>query len=123
MARAQTDARNGYTGVITHTTAGAAKWSLNRVVNAGGTGTLTLGSGTLLASGADGTTWWIRIDVQGTQIKVRYWQDGTTEPSTWKASVTDSQWTSGRPALASTSDPASPAPSPTPASTASPRKL
>ena len=99
VARAQTDARNGYTGVITHTTAGAAKWSLNRVVNAGGTGTLTLGSGTLLASGADGTTWWIRIDVQGTQIKVRYWQDGTTEPSTWKASVTDSQWTSGRPAL------------------------
>ena len=36
VARAQTDARNGYTAVITHTTAGAAKWSLNRVVNAGG---------------------------------------------------------------------------------------
>jgi hypothetical protein len=99
VARAQTDARNGYTAVITHTTAGAAKWSLNRVVSAGGTGTLTLGSGTLLASGANGTSWWIRLDVQGTQIRVRYWQDGTTEPTTWKSSVNDTQWTSGYPAV------------------------
>ena len=37
--------------------------------------------------------------MQGTQIKVRYLADGTTEPSTWKANVTDSQWASGRPAL------------------------
>ena len=98
-ARAQTDERNGYTAVITHTTAGAVRWSLNRVANAGGTDTVTLGSGTLLASGGDGTAWWVRLDVHGTQIKVRYWQDGTTEPSTWKASVTDSYWTSGFPAL------------------------
>ena len=99
VARAQTDARNGYTAVITHTTAGAVKWSLNRVVNAGGSGTLTLGSGTLLSSGAANTKWWIRLDAQGTQIKVRFWQDGTTEPTTWKANASDSQWTSGRPAL------------------------
>lgn len=99
VARAQTDARNGYTAVVTHTTAGAVKWSLNRVVNAGGTGTLTLGSGTLLASGAPGTKWWIRLDVQGNQIKARFWPDGTPEPSTWKANVADNQWVSGRPAL------------------------
>jgi hypothetical protein len=99
VARAQTDARNGYTAVITHTSTGAVKWSLNRVVNAGGSGTLTLGSGTLLSSGAAGTKWWIRLDVQGTQIKARFWQDGTTEPTTWKANASDSQWTSGRPAL------------------------
>jgi peptidoglycan/xylan/chitin deacetylase (PgdA/CDA1 family) len=99
VARAQTDARNGYSAVITHTTAGAAKWSLQRVVSAGGTGTLSLGSGTLLASGAAGTKWWVRLDVQGTQIKVRFWQDGTTEPTTWKVSTTDSQWASGRAAL------------------------
>ena len=98
-ARAQTDARNGYTAVVTHTTAGAVKWSLNRVVNAGGSGTLTLGSGTLLASGASGTRWWVRLDVQGSQVKARFWQDGASEPSTWKASVTDGQWASGRPAL------------------------
>lgn len=99
VARAQADARNGYTAVLTHTTAGAVKWSLNRVVSAGGSGTLTLGSGSLLSSGAPGTKWWIRLDARGTQIKARFWQDGTTEPSTWKANVTDSQWTSGRPAL------------------------
>ena len=98
-ARAQSDARNGYTAVITHTTAGAVKWSLNRVVNAGGSGTLTLGSGTLLSAGAPGTKWWIRLDVQGSQIKARFWRDGTTEPSTWKANATDNQWSSGRPAL------------------------
>jgi peptidoglycan/xylan/chitin deacetylase (PgdA/CDA1 family) len=99
VARAQTDARNGYTAVVTHTTAGAAKWSLNRVVNAGGSGTLTLGSGTLVSSGAAGTKWWIRLDVQGSQIKARFWKDGTTEPSTWNANLSDSQWASGRPAL------------------------
>lgn len=99
VARAQPDARNGYTAVITHTTAGAAKWSLNRVVNAGGAGTLTLGSGTLLPTGAQGTKWWIRLDVQGNQIKARFWLDGTTEPSSWKANVTDDQWASGRPGL------------------------
>lgn len=98
-ARAQTDARNGYTAVLTHTTAGAVKWSLNRVVAAGGTGTLTLGSGTLLTTGAAGTQWWVRLDVQGTQIKARFWQNGTTEPTTWRVSTTDSQWTTGRPAL------------------------
>jgi hypothetical protein len=99
VARAQTDARNGYTAVITHTTTGALKWSLNRVVSAGGTGSLTLGSGKLLSSGAAGTKWWIRLDVQGTQIKAKFWRDGTTEPSTWKVTATDSQWASGRPAL------------------------
>ncbi len=99
VARAQTDARNGYAAVVTHTTAGALRWSLQRVVNAGGAGSLSLGSGTLLASGAAGTKWWVRIDVQGTQVNARFWQDGTTEPSTWKVSATDSQWASGYPAL------------------------
>jgi peptidoglycan/xylan/chitin deacetylase (PgdA/CDA1 family) len=99
VARAQTDARNGYTAVITHTTAGAVKWSVQRVVNAGGAGTLSLGSGTLLASGAAGTKWWVRIDAQGTQIKARFWQDGTPEPTTWKVNTTDSQWASGRAAF------------------------
>lgn len=99
VARAQTDARNGYMAAVTHTTEGAVRWSLQRVVNAGGSGTLTLGSGTLLASGAAGTKWWIRLDVQGTRIKARFWRDGTSEPSTWTAHATDAQWASGRPAV------------------------
>jgi hypothetical protein len=41
----------------------------------------------------------VRVDVQGAQIKARFWQDGTTEPTTWKVSTTDSQWASGIPAL------------------------
>ncbi len=99
VARAQTDARNGYSAIITHTQAGALRWSLQRVVSAGGAGTLSLGSGTLLAAGAAGTKWWVRIDAQGTLVRARFWQDGTTEPSAWKVSATDSQWASGTPAL------------------------
>jgi hypothetical protein len=41
----------------------------------------------------------VRIAVQGSQIKARFWQEGTAEPSTWKVNVTDSQWASGTPAL------------------------
>jgi hypothetical protein len=37
--------------------------------------------------------------VQGTSVKARYWQDGTAEPGTWKAAVTDGYFTSGRASL------------------------
>jgi hypothetical protein len=99
VARAQADPRNGYWARITHTTAGAAQWSLVRIDNAGGTGTATLASGTLLPSGAAGTRWWIRLRVQGTSIQAKFWQDGTTEPTGWTAQATDSYWASGRAAL------------------------
>jgi CSLREA domain-containing protein len=99
VARAQADARNGYYARIVHTTSGAVTWGLNRIDNAGGTGSLSLGGGTLLASGGAGTKWWIRLRVQGTSIEARFWRDGTTEPSTWTVSKTDSYWASGVPAL------------------------
>jgi hypothetical protein len=99
MARAQADARNGYSARVVHTSSGALTWGLSRVANAGGTGSLALASGSLLSSGAAGTQWWIRLRVQGTSIKVRYWLNGTNEPSTWNSSVTDSFWSSGRAAL------------------------
>ena len=99
MARAQADARNGYSARISHTTAGAATWGLSRIDNAGGTGSLALASGTLLSSGAADTRWWIRLRVQGTSIQAKFWRDGTSEPSAWKAQVTDSYWTSGSASL------------------------
>ena len=99
VARAQSDARNGYSARIVHTTSGGLTWGLSRVDNAGGTGTVSLGAGTLITSGAAGTSWWIRLRVQGTSIQARYWQNGSPEPATWKVSATDSYWTSGRASL------------------------
>jgi RHS repeat-associated protein len=32
---------------------------------------------------------WVRLQVTGTTVKVRTWADGTTEPSTWDATVTN----------------------------------
>src|SRR5206468_3961965 len=99
IARAQTDARNGYVARITHTTSGAANWALMRVANGGGTNTVTLAQGTLAASGAAGSRWWVRLRASGTTIQARFWRDGTSEPGTWTASATDSFWASGRAAL------------------------
>ena len=96
MARAQSDARNGYQAKIGHTTAGGLTWQLSRIDNAGGTGSLSLANGTLIASGAAGTNWWIRLRVQGTTVQARFWRDGTSEPTTWTATATDSYWPSGR---------------------------
>ena len=95
MARAQADARNGYQAVLVHSPTGSLVWRLHRVANAGGTNTITLASGTLLSSGAAGTIWWIRLRVQGTSIQARFWREGTSEPTTWTASATDSFYTSG----------------------------
>jgi CSLREA domain-containing protein len=95
VARAQSDARNGYVARIVHTTSGAVTWGLSRVDNAGGANTISLGTGSLLSSGGAGTSWWIRLDVQGTSIEAKFWRDGTTEPSAWTVSATDSYWASG----------------------------
>src|SRR4051812_8097124 len=96
MARAQPDTRNGYAARVIHAPTGAVSWSLGRVDNAGGTGTVSLGSGTLLASGGAGTTWWVRLRTQGTTISARFWRDGTAEPTGWTVTTTDSYWASGR---------------------------
>jgi hypothetical protein len=95
VARAQTDARNGYLANLRHRSSGEVDWQLIRQANAGGTNTVTLASGTLLASGGAGTSWWIRVHVQGTSIAARYWRNGSAEPTTWTAHATDSYWSSG----------------------------
>jgi hypothetical protein len=100
VARAQSDARDGYAARIVHQTDGSVNWGLARRVNAGGTDSLSLGYGTLLGSGGAGTSWWIRLDVQGTSIKAKFWQDGTSEPSSWTISTTDGYFASGGVSLA-----------------------
>jgi hypothetical protein len=99
VARAQSDARNGYWARLTHTTSGGLNWGLVRVDNAGGTGTAVLAGGSLVSSGAAGTRWWIRLRASGTTIQARFWKDGSSEPAAWQATSTDSYWTSGRAAL------------------------
>jgi hypothetical protein len=95
VARGQADARNGYTARVAHTPAGAVSWAVHRVVGAGGAGTVALGSGTLASTGGAGSTWWIRLKVQGTTVQARFWRDGTAEPATWRITATDTQWASG----------------------------
>ena len=98
-ARAQADPRNGYSARLTHSTTGALTWGLSRVANAGGSGTMQLGAGTLVSSGAAGTRWWIRLRVSGTTVQARFWRDGAPEPSSWTATATDSYWAGGRPSF------------------------
>ena len=65
----------------------------------GGAGSLSFGAGTLQSSGGAGTRWWIRLRAEGTTVQARFWRDGTSEPTTWKASVTDSYFAGGRPSF------------------------
>lgn len=37
-----------------------------------------------------GTFYWLKFHVSGTTLEARWWQDGTSEPSTWGLSTTDS---------------------------------
>jgi hypothetical protein len=96
VARAQADARDGYSALIDHDSSGALAWRLQRAVNAGGTDTLELASGTLLASGGAGTRWWIRVRARGDRVMARFWRDGTAEPDAWTAQTTDGYFASGK---------------------------
>src|SRR5206468_824078 len=78
-----------------HQPSGAVTWALVRVDNAGGTGTALLASGTLAPSGGAGTSWWIRVRAQGSQIMAKFWKYPQTEPAGWTAQLTDTYWTGG----------------------------
>lgn len=41
------------------------------------------------------TDFWIRLQKTGNTVRARAWQDGSSEPGTWLASVTDSTFSSG----------------------------
>jgi len=95
VARSQADPRDGYAASIVHQIDGSVGWALSRRVNAGGTDSVSLGHGTLLDAGGAGTSWWVRLRVQGTSIQAKFWPDGTSEPPAWNVSATDRYWTTG----------------------------
>lgn len=52
-------------------------------------------SGTVAKSLVSNTWYRQRVRIQGTSIKAKVWEDGTTEPGSWDIEVTDSEYSSG----------------------------
>jgi CSLREA domain-containing protein len=94
VARSQTDPRDGYAARLVHYPNGSLTWELLSVQNGGGTGTVVLATGPL-ASAAAGSSWWVRLVTQGTNIRAKFWQSGLSEPTAWTAKARDTVWPSG----------------------------
>lgn len=62
-----------------------ANGSFNVMVKVSGTYT---SQANITASLASGNSYWIRFRCQGSTISIRYWQEGTSEPSSWTAQYT-----------------------------------
>ena len=56
-------------------------------------GTTTNLTGAVTVTLTAGQAYWFRMRVQGTTLSLRYWQDGTSEPSAWTVQITDSSLT------------------------------
>lgn len=89
-----TDSSNHYRARLLLNTTGTVQLALEKVVS--GT-TTTLGAATTVGSGFTANQWWhVRAQRTGTTIRCRAWLDGTSEPSTWTFSVTDTAFPTGR---------------------------
>lgn len=44
-----------------------------------------------------GELWWVKLEAVGSTIRCRAWEDGTSEPSSWNISVTDTAHTAADP--------------------------
>lgn len=94
-----TDSSNHYRARLLLNTTGTVQLALEKVVT--GT-TTTLGAATSVGSGFTANQWWhIRAQRTGTTIRCRAWLDGSSEPSTWTFSVTDTALPAGRVGLRS----------------------
>ena len=51
-----------------------------------------------------GTDYLVKVEVNGSQIRAKYWVDGTQEPSTWTVTVTDATYGTGDTMLRSTAN-------------------
>jgi hypothetical protein len=99
MTFGYTDSSNHYRARLLLNTTGTVQLALERVVS--GT-TTTLGAATTVGTGFTATQWWhIRAQRTGTTIRCRAWLDGSSEPSTWTFSLTDTQFPTGRVGLRS----------------------
>ena len=60
-----------------------------------------ISSGTATSIGSTNKSWstntyyWVRFRANGTDLKIKFWEDGQSEPSTWDVEVTDSNYESG----------------------------
>jgi hypothetical protein len=80
---------DGYVGGCTKTDA------LVRRENAGGTGSSYLSISSHGYTRPQNGWYWFRMQARGTTVRVRIWEDGTPEPSTWPSEVTDNVWANG----------------------------
>lgn len=88
------DSSNHYRARLLLNTTGTVQMALEKVV-AGST--TTLGAATTVGTGFTANQWWhIRAERTGTTIRCRAWLDGSSEPSTWTFSVTDTALPTGR---------------------------
>jgi hypothetical protein len=88
------DSSNHYRARLLFGTAGSVQLALEVVV--GGT-TTTLGALTSVGSGFTANQLWhIRAQRTGTTLRCRAWLHGSTEPTTWTHSVTDTTYPTGR---------------------------
>lgn len=100
VARSQVDARDGYAARIVHNPNGSVTWFLASVQNEGGPGTVILGEGDLASPGTGaGSVWWVHLQTIGNTIRVKFWEDGVSEPKAWTLVTSDPVWPSGGAAL------------------------
>ena len=84
----------GY-GYAVKITSGATTLPIMKRTSVGGAWTQVGTAGTITALTAN-TIYRVRFQKVGTTLQARIWVDGTTEPSTWNSTGTDSSLTSGR---------------------------
>ena len=83
------DASNFYRAVLTVTTGGVVSAQLWKRVS----GLTSLGSTSTSLSA--GSSIWVRVQCDGDQIRMKAWQNGTTEPSGWTLTATDTSLDGG----------------------------
>jgi hypothetical protein len=90
-----TDVNNLYAADMLITTTGNIQYRLRKVIAS--TGTILVSAANVPGIGiyTPGTYVWVRSRIEGNTLMVRIWKDGTAEPSTWTAQVTDSNISAG----------------------------
>lgn len=92
-ARADATGANEYDAFLLFNTDGTVDLSLQKRV---ASVTTTLATLTGIGTYAPGTGWFVRLDVNGSNISARGWAATSTEPGAYQVSVVDTSLTSGR---------------------------
>lgn len=78
------------TGSATYYRMGMGTTATKFVIDINNAGTITNLALAAVTAFVANTEYWIRARVQGTNLYARVWQDGTTEPTSWTATATNS---------------------------------